>query len=167
MVAQILTMLTLRLSRSFPLIITQTILTSALTLFGVLSGFVPYFSPNLSESWRFEGVAWAQGVGVNDNEVRSYARIVLQMEPRRQTVLRDIETIIGEKPEEIPCYQTRPLRRLPQDARELALSYCNAYRELIEREGLRVSRFNEITKKAQADQDLKRRIQDAMLAIQN
>jgi hypothetical protein len=157
-------MLTLRLSRSFSVIVTQIILASALALFGVLSGLVPNPS-GFSASWRFESAASAQTV--NDSEVRSYARVVLQMEPRRQTVLRDIETIIGEKPEEIPCYQTRPLRRLPQDARELALSYCNAYKELIEREGLGVSRFNEITQQAQTDEDLKRRIQSAMMAIQS
>jgi hypothetical protein len=156
-------MLTLRFS--FPLTVTQTALATTLALAGVLSGNIPTLSPNFSESLRFENVAFAQNF--SDAEVRSYAQIVLQMEPRRQTVLRDIATIIDSKPNTIPCYQPRTLRRLPQDARELAVSYCNAYKELIESQGLTVTRFNEITQQAQTNTDLKSRIQGAMLAIQS
>lgn len=158
-------MLTSRLSLSFPLTVTQTALTVTLALAGVLSGTVPSLPSNSSTSLRFEQAASAQAV--SETEVRDYAAIVLQMEPRRQTVLRDIETIIGSKPEAIPCYQTRTLRRLPQDARELAVSYCNAYKELIESRGLSIVRFNQITEQAQADEELKRRIQAAMLETQS
>lgn len=158
-------MLTSRFSVSFPLTVTQTALTLTLALAGVLSGTVPSVPSNFSDSLRLERSASAQAI--SETEVRDYAIIVLQMEPRRQTVLRDIETIIGSKPEAIPCYQTRTLRRLPQDARELAVSYCNAYKELIESRGLTVARFNQITQQAQADEELKRRIQTAMIETQS
>lgn len=157
-------MLTLQSKTSLNKILTRSLLTVALTTIGLVSGVVPSIHKN-TVSLQFDTAVFAQEF--SNQQIRSYAQVVLDMESARQTVIRNIERIIGRKPAEIPCYNSRTLRELPRDAEELARKYCTDYQQAIERQqGLDVSSFNEITAQAQTDANLKRRIQNAMIEIQ-
>ncbi len=151
-----------QLSLSF---FSKSSIVATLAAMGVLAGAVPNFSVTSPHLISFGNVAFAKDF--SSAEVTNYARIVMQMEPIRQAVFRDIETIIGSKPSAIPCYQSRALNALPRDARELAVNYCGRYKELIESNPvINITSFNAITRQAQSDPDLKRRIQNAMIEIQ-
>ena len=142
--------------------ISHSLIVGTLTTVGLLSGVIPEFSAKTA-NLSFSTTAFAQEF--SNEQITNYARVVLDMESTRQTVLSNIEAIIGSKPEEIPCYQPRSLSRLPRNARELAINYCRDYKTLIENRGLTISEFNNLTRRAQSDAGVKRRIQDAMIQI--
>lgn len=131
----------------------------------VLAGVVPDVS-RLTDPYRFNSVANAQAQpGFTDQDIRNYARAVLDIEGIRETAYRDIESILdpGQAVPDVSCNETRSINQLKKAVREIAVEYCNEAKSLIESSGLTVSRFNEITKSQQADPKLQQRIQAELL----
>ena len=54
---------------------------------------------------------------------------------------------------------------LPGNAPQIAVSYCDQAKRIIESKGLTVSRFNEITRHQQSDSRFRERIQAEILRI--
>ena len=109
--------------------------------------------------------AYAQDV--SDPQVTSYAQAVLRMEPVRQQAYDEIKTIIGSSNvPPIVCNKPESLDALPGNARSIATDYCDRSKEIVEKNGLTISRFNEITVNMQSDTNLKNRIQAELLRIQ-
>lgn len=132
---------------------------------GVLLGIAPDLSQKTLTA-AFQTTAVAQQ-NVSQQEVMNVARAVLAMEPSRQAAYRDIKRIIGPAPvPNIVCSQPSSFSRLPQTARQIAVNFCNRSRDFVIENGLTTDRFNEITRRAQSDEDLKRRIQNAMIELQ-
>lgn len=144
--------------------LSRTLVVGALTTLGLLSGHAPDLSG--SSAFVFSSAAYAQPV--SDPEVTNYARAVLVMEPVRQTSFNEIKKMIGSgdvRP--IVCHKSESLDALPGNARNIAVTYCNRSKEIVESNGLSIARFNSITVNLQNDPDLKRRIHDELLRIQN
>ena len=144
--------------------LSRTLVVGALTTLGLLSGHVPDLSG--SSALVFSSAAYAQPV--SDPEVTNYARAVLVMEPVRQTAFNEIKKMIGSG--DVPpivCHKSKSLDALPGNARNIAVTYCNNSKEIVESNGLSIARFNAITVNLQNDPDLKRRIHDELLRIQN
>ena len=132
---------------------------------GVVSGFAPDLSGR-SSNFVFSSPAYAQAV--SDNELTKYARAVLVMEPVRQTAFNEIKKMIrsGDIPP-IVCHKPKSLNALPNNARKIAVNYCKRSKEIVESNGLTINRFNAITVNLQNDSNLKRRIHNELLRIQN
>lgn len=114
----------------------------------------------------FDVAALAQNV--SDDEVQNYARAILDMEPIRQSAYNDIKKIVTPgSPPNIVCSTNSTFSGLPGNARQIAVSYCNRSREIVQDSGLSIERFNQITSQIQGgDVDLERRIQSAMRDLQ-
>lgn len=145
--------------------LSRSLVVGALTTLGLLSGHAPDLSGH-SIALVFSSAAYAQPV--SDPEVSNYARAVLVMEPVRQTSFNEIKKMIGSG--DVPpivCHKPESLDALPDNARNIAVSYCTRSKEIVESNRLSIARFNAITVNLQNDPDLKRRIHDELLRIQN
>ena len=119
-----------------------------------------------SSTLVFSSAAYAQDV--SNAEVTKYARAVLVMEPVRQTAFNQIKNVIGSG--DVPpivCHKPQSLEALPDNARNIAVTYCNRSKEIVESNGLTIGRFNTITVNLQNDSNLKKRIHDELIRIQN
>lgn len=104
---------------------------------------------------------------VNPNELTSYARALLGMEPQRQQAFEEIKKIIGDK--EVPkivCNDTNSLNGLPSKARDIAVNYCKRSQKIVEDNDLTIDRFNKITIDIQNNENLKRQLYNRLLLLQ-
>mgnify|MGYP006266993961 CR=1 FL=1 len=143
-------------------ILTRSLTVSLLAAVAILLGFVPEFSrrsPSLIISFS------AEAQDFSDQDVMNYARAVLQMESHRQQAYEQIKKIIGQAPPAIVCNQPNSYSNLPGEAQKIARDYCSTSKQIVEESGLSVSQFNAITTRAQSDNNLEKRVQNAMIQI--
>ncbi|MBE9114312.1 DUF4168 domain-containing protein [Lusitaniella coriacea LEGE 07157] len=160
-------MLTLKCSRSvWDKILVRYLVIGTLAATGVLAGVVPTIS-NQSPGLTFQNTA--QAVDLSSKELLDYAKVLLAIEPLRQSTYDDIKRIVGSRSSRIPnivCSQPSSFRELPGNARQIAINYCNSSREIVRSHELTIERFNQITTSVQSDPGLKRRVQNAMIQLQ-
>jgi hypothetical protein len=130
---------------------------------GVTGGIIPSID-KISNQLTFKGTAYAQDFTAGD--VTNYAKAVLAIETHRQQAYQDIQRIIGTQPSDIVCNNPNSFASLPADAKQVARTFCRTSKKIVENSGLTVSQFNTITSSVQSNKSLERRIQDAMLRIQ-
>ena len=143
-------------------ILTRSLASGFLATTGILIGFLPQFSGQATLTFNY--AAYAQDF--SQEQLQKYAQVVLSIEPHRQQAFEDIKQIINGAPPNIVCNQPSSYGSLPSDAQTIARNYCATSKQIVESNSLSVSQFNDITQRAQADEDLERRIQEAMLDIQ-
>ncbi len=142
----------------------RAVTVSTLTTVGLLLGVVPNLQP-VSFDLSFDMAAYAQAVSAQ--EVQSYARSVLAIEPIRMTAYNKIKEITGS--DEVPpvaCHRPSSLSNLPENIRDIAIDYCNQAIAIVESNDLTITRFNQITIAHQSDSELASRIQQAINRIQ-
>lgn len=111
--------------------------------------------------------AIAQPVSINKKEINNYAQAVLAMEPARQQAFEKIKKIIGSKDvPQIICHDPKSFNPLPKNAKEIAVNYCKQSKEIVEKSGLTVEKFNTITVEIQTNNKLKDQLYDALLLLQ-
>ncbi|WP_250121984.1 DUF4168 domain-containing protein [Chroococcidiopsis sp. CCMEE 29] len=143
--------------------LSRSLVVGAIATASWLSGLAPDLSGH-SRVLDFNSAAYAQQV--SEPEVTNYARAVLGIEPVRQEAYDEIKKILGsDNVPSINCYES--LDALPNNARKIADNYCKRSKAIVERNGLSRDRFNEITTNLQNDPNLKTRVQDALIRIQN
>ncbi|MEQ8969862.1 MAG: DUF4168 domain-containing protein [Coleofasciculus sp. C1-SOL-03] len=143
---------------SRPLIVT------ALTTLGLLSGFIPELSRQ-SLTLDFTHAVHAQQA-VTEAEITNYAKAVLAMEPLRQVAYNEIKKIVNGNIPDIQCHRSETINQLPsQEARKIANTYCNQALALVNNY-LTPSRFNQITRLAEQDSNLRQRIQTKLAQLQ-
>ncbi|MDX2100735.1 MAG: DUF4168 domain-containing protein [Leptolyngbyaceae cyanobacterium bins.59] len=121
------------------------------------------------DSFAFSfGGAPVQAQTITDAELKNYARVVMAIEPIRQTAYSEIKRLIGDR--EVPpiiCNKQESLKNLPTNTRNIAVNYCNQSKRVVESNGLTIARFNAITARLQqGDEALEKRIQTELLRLQ-
>ena len=142
---------------SQPLLLT----TLSFTSFGLALFLTPSIQPiNFSIHW----ITPAQAQTFNDEQIKSYASALIEIESLRQSILKEMAGKIGETT--IPglrCDDPKFLDAFPTSARGVAKKYCDLSKEIVEEKyKLTPELFNKITIELSRDQGLKGRIQDAM-----
>lgn len=97
-------------------------------------------------------------------EITNYGKAAIALESRRYQVVNEIKQIVGEVPR-IVCDQPSSINALPGNAPQIAVSYCDQARQMIERHNLTVTRFNEITRRQQTDPEFREKIQAEILKL--
>ena len=110
--------------------------------------------------------AAAQAQEMSNEEITSYARSVLAIEPRRDRAYNEIKGIVGGSVPRVVCNETQEINRLSGNVRGIAVNYCQQAKKIIETNGLTVSRFNQLTLLQQRDPAVKQRIQAELLRLQ-
>jgi len=103
---------------------------------------------------------------ISDEQVTMYAQAVIDIESHRQQAYSEIQRIMGDNPPEIFCDQPDSYNSLPNDAQKVAIAYCQNSENIVKDTGMTVPEFNEITQRVREDQELERRVQDAMIQLQ-
>lgn len=149
----------------FQQLLVQGFAVGLLSTVGSLLELVPTVQPG-SFQLSFGTTAYAQDV--SNQEVQSYARSVLAMEPIRVAAYGRIQQITGSQ--EVPavaCHRPSSLSDLPDNIRQIAIDYCNQAIAIVESNNLTITRFNQITVAHQSDPDLSSRIQQAINQLQS
>lgn len=151
----------------------QALVVSTLSTVGLLLGIVPSFKPapagflfhlSLSDT----AYAQTESQAVSNDEVQSYARSVLAIEPIRVKAYKDIQQMSGS--EDVPvvaCHRPSSLSELPENIRDVAIDYCNQAIAIVERNNLTITRFNQITIAHQNNRGLSDRIQQVINQMQS
>ncbi len=108
----------------------------------------------------------AQTQNFSDEQVVNYAKAVLKIETHRQQAYQNLQQLIGDEPPEILCNQPKTFKGLSREAQKVAVSYCVTSKSVAEESGLSEDQFNIITLRLQSDEELKKRIQNAMIRLQ-
>ncbi|HBB32507.1 MAG TPA: hypothetical protein DDZ80_20580 [Cyanobacteria bacterium UBA8803] len=143
-------------------ILSRSLGVAALATIGILSGVAPELSSN-SYTLVFSTAVYAQQA-VTDAELIGYAQAVLAMEPLRQSAYNEIKKIIGYVPE-VECHRPDSINTLPSEAQKIAQNYCTQSLALVANY-LSPVRFNQITRLAEKNEDLRRRIQTKLIELQ-
>ncbi|NJO80327.1 MAG: DUF4168 domain-containing protein [Cyanobacteria bacterium RM1_2_2] len=151
----------------------QVLVVSTLSTVGLLLGIVPSFKPAPDSSMfhlTLSHAAYAQAgsQAVSNDEVQSYARSVLAIEPIRVKAYEEIQKMTGS--DDVPvvaCHRPSSLSELPENIRDVAIDYCNQAIAIVERNNLTITRFNQITIAHQNNRGLSDRIQQVINQIQN
>jgi hypothetical protein len=150
----------------------QVLIVSTLSTVGLLLGVVPSFKPAPDSStfhFTLSHTAYAQaGQAVSNEEVQSYARSVLAIEPIRVKAYKEIQQMTGS--DDVPvvaCHRPSSLSDLPENIRDVAIDYCNQAIAIVERNNLTITRFNQITIAHQNNRGLSDRIQQVINQLQN
>lgn len=145
-------------------ILSQSLIVGVLSAVGLLSGLAPGLSGRLPVLVTGDS-ALAQTI--TDAELVNYARAVLAIEPKRQAAYEEIQKKSGSASvPAIVCSDSTSINKLPGNVRNIAVKFCNESKTLVEKNGLNIARFNEITTLQQNDSALQKRIQDELIRQQ-
>ncbi|MDH6059621.1 DUF4168 domain-containing protein [Chrysosporum bergii ANA360D] len=104
---------------------------------------------------------------VNNTDIISYAQAVLAMETPRQQAFDEIKKLIGGG--EIPkiiCSDANSINSLPRQVKDIAITYCENSKKIVEDNGLTIDRFNTITIELQNNNNLKRQVYNTLIRLQ-
>lgn len=125
-------------------------------------GFVPLGLPvggALSGRSPWRAVA-QEAERFSDEQIGRYAQVVLQLEPVRKAHLEEAQRLVGKVPDNL-CTK----RETRAEVQKVCSRFQDASEQLVTKSGLSVREFNQITRQAQRDPALQKRIQEAMLKL--
>lgn len=142
----------------------RSLVVSTISTIGLFTGLIPDLSRG-SSNLIFSTRVYAQQF--SETDLTKYAQAVLEAEPVRERALGEIKQTIGsgELPQ-IACYRQESLANLPTNAQSIAKDYCKRYEGIVKKYFNSFEEFNQITKNVQNDPNLKKRIQNEMLRLQ-
>jgi hypothetical protein len=141
--------------------LSQSLVLTTLTSLSLIFG-------TLGLSAKANTPANTQNFTISNAEITNYAESVLEMEPNRQKAFEEIKKLIGAK--EIPkivCNDSQSMNALPGKAKDIAINYCNDSQKIVSENSLTIDRFNQITLELQSNNDLKRKIYNTLIRLQN
>ncbi|MGB8688531.1 MAG: DUF4168 domain-containing protein [Microcoleus sp.] len=141
----------------------QSLLASIISAAALASGWAPGLYGQ-SPIPVFGAAAQAQEISAQ--EITSYARSVLAIEPKRLGASNEIKGIAGGSVPRVVCNETSQINRLSGNVRGIVVNYCDQAKKIIESNGLTVAGFNKITLLQQAAPAVKARIQAELLRLQ-
>ncbi len=147
----------------------RQILSKSLTV-AILSGCGVFMGWSQTPSQAFPTLSWGSPARAQDSfnyseeTIKNYARAALALESRRHEVANEIKKIVGDVPR-IICDQPTSFNALPGNAPQLAVSYCDQAKRMIESKGLTIAQFNDITRHQQNDPRFRQRIQAEILKL--
>lgn len=111
--------------------------------------------------------AISQAQEYNEQQLENYAQAVIAIEKLRRNTFGEIQNVLNsQKVPNIACNRSESYEDLPSDARSLIINYCNRSKEIVQKQGLTVSEFNQITEKMESNPKLKEKVQQEMLQAQ-
>lgn len=132
---------------------------SRMALAGMLSAtsLLAGFSPRLDQiSLTAGSVAYAQA-----DQVAQYARAAYQIERLRQQKFGQAKKLVPNLPAD-PCRQ----QDIPQPVRSICNSFLSESTEIVKKNGLSISQFNELTRRKDSDPSLQQQIRQEMQRLQ-
>jgi hypothetical protein len=123
-----------------------------------LTGLVPSWSGQIDAPLVWASAASAQSM----SKVRSYAGAVLEIEPLRRKAFRDVRRMMnGNLPNDV-CRQGQ----LPNNVRSICTDFFDESANIIRKNNLSITEFNDLTQRSQSDTSLMNQIQQELIRQQ-
>jgi len=135
---------------------------SAVAAVSLLAGNAAHLSGGLS---GIIAAARAQGSSpeYTSEQVVNYAEAILEIETMRLEVYSEIRDALGtENIPEITCTDNSSLDGLSRKVRGMVVDYCTESIQIVERNGLTIAEFNNITASVGSNDRLRQRVRDAL-----
>jgi Domain of unknown function (DUF4168) len=143
---------------------------SILASLGVFSGLTPEMSINSSNVNSPIIVTLANkayGQQFTPAETESYAKAGYEVELLRRKVYQEIKNLIKEPPPNILCDQQSTIDILKPEIKNIANRYCTQSRQIVQRQGLSVNRFNELKTYYDRQDTFYQQVQAVLLKLQH
>ncbi|BAQ61711.1 hypothetical protein GM3708_2117 [Geminocystis sp. NIES-3708] len=135
----------------------QILLLFSLSTSAIALGIIPEINWQ-SKTMNITSEAMAQNV--SDEDLRKYAQAAVEIESLRKSTLNNIESIVGKStPNQLNCHQEENFNQLPNNARNMAVSYCEKSETIVKKYGLTNTQFNQITQQVRQNPTLKQKLQ--------
>jgi Domain of unknown function (DUF4168) len=148
----------------------RLISSSILASLGVFSGLTPEMSINPSNVNSPIIVTLANkayGQQFTPAETESYAKAGYEVELLRRKVYQEIKNLIKEPPPNILCDQQSTIDILKPEIKNIANRYCTQSRQIVQRQGLSVNRFNELKTYYDRQDTFYQQVQAVLLKLQH
>ena len=123
-----------------------------------LTGLVPSWSGQIDAPLVWSSAASAQSI----SKVRNYAGAVLEIEPLRRKAFRDVRRMMnGNLPNDV-CRQGQ----LPSNVRSICTDFFDESANIIRKNNLSITEFNDLTQRSQSDSGLMNQIQQELIRQQ-
>ena len=102
-------------------------------------------------------------------ELENYADTLLRMEPLRQEAFEKIKKIMPKHRGGVPtiaCNDRNSINTLPNQARGVAVNFCQRYQSIVSENDMTIDRFNQITEIINGNENLQDSIYDLLLNSQ-
>ncbi len=140
----------------------KSLVVTAFSLTGLGLGLLPSFAPHST------GIVWmapaqAQAESFSDEQVKDYARVLIEIEQLRQDIRAELKKRMGSDIPNLKCDESDTLDEFPAgEPRNIAKRYCDDGKKIVEKYNLTTDVFNKITSELPKDAALRKRVQDAM-----
>lgn len=129
--------------------LSRSLLAAILSTMSCFAGLTPSISLKSAAILDFKSAASAQqsAPSLSAAEITNYARSLLDIEPLRQESYNQIKQRLTGRQQmpAIICSDPNSVNNLPREIRQSAIDYCQKSIQIVETNGLTISRFNEIT----------------------
>ena len=103
-----------------------------------------------------------------EQTIAAYARSVLEIDRLRRTAYEQIdEANSDDPPPQVICDNPETVAGLRGEVKRIAVDYCLKAKEIVEREQLNVTIFNEVTQRISQDAQLKADIENELRRLQS
>jgi hypothetical protein len=150
--------------------LSRSLLAAILSTMSCFTGLTPSISLKSAAILDFNSAASAQqsAPSLSAAEITNYARSLLDIEPLRQEYYNQIKQGLTGRQQmpQIICSDTDSVNNLPRNIREEAIAYCQKSIEIVEKNGLTIQQFNNITNLLTQDTRILERITAELLRLQ-
>jgi hypothetical protein len=148
----------------------RLISSSILASLGIILGMTPEIflkSSDLDPLVTISISGNAYGQQFTPAETESYAKAGYQVELLRREIYQEIKNLINESPPNIVCDQRSTLDNLKPEVKNIANRYCTQSRQIVQRNNLSISRFNELKTQYDRQDGFYQQVQRILLKLQN
>jgi hypothetical protein len=110
----------------------------------------------------FDYVFGAPAHAQSNGDIAKYAKAAYEIEKLRQSRYAEAKRLMGGNVPGDVCRQ----QDIPGNVRSICDSFLTESRQIIERNGMTVAQFNELTRRKDRDANLQRQIQQELLRLQ-
>lgn len=145
---------------------------SIVALIGLMGGVIP----EVSGRWQDTNQVFSLTISLSNSaaaqeftpeETENYAKAGYQVELLRRKVYQEIKTLMNEPPSDIVCDDRSTLDNLQPEVSEIARSYCDRSRQIVQQNNLTVDRFNELKSYYDRQDSFYQQVQNILLKLQN
>jgi hypothetical protein len=137
---------------------------------GILLGLTPEISIQSTEVDSVVNISLASsayGQQFSPAETENYAKAGYEVELLRRQVYQEIKNLIKEPPPNILCDQQSTIDQLKPEIKNIANRYCTQSRQIVQRHGLSINRFNELKSYYDRQDTFYQQVQGVLLKLQN
>ena len=95
----------------------------------------------------------------SDSDLRKYANALIKIESLRLNTYSNIRNTVKKSIPDLACNQPNSFNQLPNNARSMAVNYCEQSENIVKQSGLTIVQFNQITQQVKQNPALYQKLE--------